>query len=491
MDIAIINGTVVDGTRAPAVRADVGITDDRIVAVGELSERAGRTIDAAGRIVAPGFIDAHAHSDFALLRDPLNPEKVMQGVTTNIIGNCALSPAPVNDVVRLFFEGLLQHVLGTVKIRWNDFSELLQLYESDGVATNLKSLAGQGTIRMAVMGMENRPADAREMHSMQKILSAAMEAGAIGVSTGLMYPPGSFADSEELIELTRVVAEYDGMYATHMRNEDDQLLESLEEAIRIGKEAGVPVQISHHKAVGQPNWGKVSKSLALLDAARDSGLDIDCDVYPYTAFSTILGPLLPEVERFPETPVLISGTRFDKSLVGRYAHEVAAERGQTLLECAKEINDSEEGAVTVVGFGMCQEDVDTVMRHPHAMIGSDGIESDTAEPHPRAYGTFARVLGEYVRERGVVSIEEGVHKMTGQSAAKFRLSDRGEIDVGKFADVVVFDPETIEDVATYQEPRQHPAGIDWVLINGRVAVESGVQREVRPGRVLRHRAAPR
>jgi N-acyl-D-aspartate/D-glutamate deacylase len=251
------------------------------------------------------------------------------------------------------------------------------------------------------------------------------------------------------------------------------------------------VQISHHKAVGQPNWGKVSKSLALLDAARDSGLDIDCDVYPYTAFSTILGPLLPEVERFPETPVLISGTRFDKSLVGRYAHEVAAERGQTLLECAIEINESEEGAVTVVGFGMCQEDVDTVMRHPHTMIGSDGIESDTAQPHPRAYGTFARVLGEYVRERGVVSIEEGVHKMTGQSAAKFHLSDRGEIAVGKFADVVVFDPETIEDVATYQEPRQHPAGIDWVLINGRVAVEGGVQREVRPGRVLRHRAAPR
>jgi N-acyl-D-amino-acid deacylase len=415
----------------------------------------------------------------------------MQGVTTNIIGNCALSPAPVNDVVRLFFEGLLQHVLGTVKIRWNDFPELLHVYESDGVATNLKSLAGQGTIRMAVMGMENRPAGAREMHSMQKILSAAMEVGAIGVSTGLMYPPGSFADSEELIELTKVVAEYDGMYATHMRNEDDQLLESLEEAIRIGKEAGVPVQISHHKAVGQPNWGKVSKSLALLDAARDSGLDIDCDVYPYTAFSTILGPLLPEVERFPETPVLISGTRFDKSLVGRYAHEVAAERGQTLIDCAIEINDSEEGAVTVVGFGMCQEDVDTVMRHPHTMIGSDGIESDTAQPHPRAYGTFARVLGEYVRERGVVSIEEGVHKMTGQSAAKFDLSDRGEIGVGKFADVVVFDFEMIEDVATYQEPRQHPAGIDWVLINGRVAVESGVQREVRPGRVLRHGAAPR
>jgi len=486
MDIAIVGGTVVDGTGAPRVRADVGITDDRIVAVGELRERAGRTIDAAGRIVAPGFIDAHAHSDFALLRNPLNPEKVMQGVTTNIIGNCALSPAPVNETVRLFFENLLQHVLGPVEIRWAGFAELLRVYETEGVAPNLKSLAGQGTIRMAVMGMESRPPDAREMQAMQRHLSAAMEAGAIGVSTGLMYPPGSFAEQGELTELTGVVSEYGGIYATHMRNEDDQLLESLEEAIRIGQRAGVAVQISHHKAIGKRNWGKVRESLAMLDAARDSGLEIDCDVYPYTAFSTLLGPLLPEVERFPETPILISGARFDPSLVGRYAHELAAERGETLLECATELNQSEGGAITVVGFAMCQEDVDTVVRHPHAMIGSDGIESDSGQPHPRVYGTFARVLGEYVRERSVITLEEGVHKMTGQPAAKFRLKGRGEIAVGKFADIVVFDPETIEDVATYQEPRRHPAGIDWVLINGRVSVEGGAQREVRAGRVLRH-----
>jgi N-acyl-D-amino-acid deacylase len=489
MDIAIINGTLVDGTGAPGIRAEVGITDDRIVAVGKLDERAGRTIDAAGRIVVPGFIDAHAHSDFALLRDPLNPEKVMQGVTTNVIGNCALSPAPVNDTVRLYFENLLQHVFGTVRIRWQDFSDLLHVYETEGIAPNLISLAGQGTIRMAVMGMENRPPDDREMKEMQRHLAAAMEAGALGVSTGLMYPPGSFAGTDELIELTRVVAGYNGMYATHMRNEDDELLDSLEEAIRIGREAGVPVQISHHKAVGKPNWGQVAQSLERLDTARIAGLDIDCDVYPYTAFSTIIGPLLPEVERFPETPILISSARFDKSLVGRYAHEVAAERGQTLLECAKDINESEQGAVTVVGFGISQEDVDIVMRHPHAMIGSDGIETDSGQPHPRVYGTFARVLGEYARERGVVTLEEGIHKMTGQSAAKFRLSDRGEIAVGKFADIVVFDPETIDDVATYEQPRQHPTGIDWVLINGRVAVENGVQCDVRPGRVLRHGAA--
>jgi N-acyl-D-aspartate/D-glutamate deacylase len=486
MDIAIVNGTVIDGTGAAGVRADVGIADDRIVAVGELAEAAGTTIDAAGRIVAPGFIDAHAHSDFALLRDPLNSEKVLQGVTTNIIGNCALSPAPVVDAVRLFFEGLLQHVLGTVNIRWTHFDELLQVYENEGVAPNLKSLAGQGTIRMAVMGMETRPADAGEMQAMRQHLRAAMEAGALGVSTGLMYPPGSFARTEELIELTRVVADYDGMYATHMRNEDDQLLESLEEAIRIGKAAGVPVQISHHKAIGKPNWGRVRESLARLDAARESGVDIDADVYPYTAFSTILGPLLPEVERFPDTPVLIVGARFDKSLVGRYAHDVASERGQTLLECATDINESEGGAVTVVGFGMCQEDVDLVLQHPHTMVGSDGIESDVGEPHPRVYGTFARVLGEYVRERGVVSLEQAIHKMTGQSAAKFRLTDRGEIGVGRFADIVVFDPETIADVATYEKPRQHPVGIDHVLINGRLAVEGGTQRDVRPGRVLRH-----
>jgi N-acyl-D-amino-acid deacylase len=412
----------------------------------------------------------------------------MQGVTTNIIGNCALSPAPVNETVRLFFENLLQHVFGTVNIRWSDFAGLLDVYESEGVAPNLKSLAGQGTLRMAAMGMQQRPADASEMSEMRTALAAAMEAGALGVSTGLMYPPGSFAATEELIELTRVVAEYGGIYATHMRNEDDHLLDSLQEAIRIGEEAGVPVQISHHKAVGKRNWGKVEQSLALLDAARAAGVDVDSDVYPYTAFSTVLGPLLPEVERFPETPVLIVGARFDKSLIGRYAHEVAAERGQTLLECATDINRSEEGAVTVVGFGMSQDDVDTVMRHPHTMIGSDGIESDSGQPHPRAYGTFARVLGDYVRERGVITLEEGIHKMTGQTARKFALIDRGEIAVGKFADLVVFDPDSIDDIATYQEPRQHPAGIDFVLINGRVAVEGGAQRDIRPGRVLRHGA---
>jgi N-acyl-D-aspartate/D-glutamate deacylase len=488
MDIAIINGTVVDGTGAPGVRADVGIADDRIAAVGQLTEAAGRTIDAAGRIVAPGFIDAHAHSDFALLRDPPNPEKVMQGVTTNIIGNCALSPAPVNSTVRAMFEDLLQHVFGTVNVRWSDFAELLHVYESEGVGPNLKSLAGQGAIRMVAVGMENRPADAGEMREMQRHLAAAMEAGALGVSTGLMYPPGCFAQTEELIELTRAIADYGGLYATHMRNEDDKLLESLEEAIRIGEHAGVPVQISHHKAAGKPNWGKVRESLARLDAARDAGLEIDSDVYPYTAFSTILGPLLPEIERFPDTAVLIVSARFDQSLVGRYAHDVAAERGQTLLEFANDINQSEAGAVTVVGFGMCQEDVDLVMQHPRTMIGSDGIESDSGKPHPRVYGTFARVLGEYVRERGVVTLEQAIHKMTGQSAAKFRLIDRGQIAVGKFADIVVFDPETIADLATYQEPRQHPAGIDCVLINGRVAVEAGAQRDVRPGRVLRHGA---
>jgi N-acyl-D-amino-acid deacylase len=486
MDIAIMNGTVVDGTGAPCFQADVGIADDRIAAVGKLGEAAAQTIDATGKIVAPGFIDAHAHSDFALLRDPLNPEKVLQGVTTNIIGNCALSPAPVDDTVRLFFEQLLQHVFGTVNIRWTDFAELMHVYESEGVAPNLKSLAGQGTIRMAVMGMDNRPADAGEMRAMQGHLRDAMEAGAVGVSTGLMYPPGSFARTDELTALTRVVSDYGGLYATHMRNEDDQLLESLEEAIRIGREAGVPVQISHHKAVGRPNWGKVVESLALLDSARDSGVAIDSDVYPYTAFSTLLGPLLPEVERFPETPVLIVGARFDKSLIGRYARDVAAERKQTLLECAHEINRSEEGAVTVVGFGMCQEDVDRVLRHPHTMVGSDGIESDSGQPHPRVYGTFARVLGEYVRERGVLTLEEGIHKMTGQSAEKFQLVDRGEIAVGKFADIAVFHPDTIADVATYQDSRQHPVGIDTVLINGRIAVAGGEQRDVRPGRVLRH-----
>jgi N-acyl-D-aspartate/D-glutamate deacylase len=226
----------------------------------------------------------------------------------------------------------------------------------------------------------------------------------------------------------------------------------------------------------------------MLDEARAAGLEIDSDAYPYTAFSTMLGPMLGEFETFPDTPVLIVSTRFDHSLIGRYFHDVASEREQSLLECAGQINESEKGAVTVVGFGMCQEDVDTVLRHSNTMVGSDGAEVDSGTPHPRTYGTFARVLGDCVRERGLFPLEEGVHKMTGKSAAKFGLKDRGEIAVGKYADIVVFDPETIADLATYEQPRRHPSGIEYVLINGRIAVDAGVQLDVRPGRVLRHGA---
>ena len=490
MDIAILNGTVIDGTGAPARRADVGITDDRITAVGELTEPAGRTIDAAGKIVAPGFIDVHAHSDFVLLREPFNPEKVLQGVTTNIIGNCALSPAPVNDTVRMFFENMLQFVFGTIRIRWNSFAELLDIYENEGIGPNVKSLAGQGTMRMHVMGMDNRPPELDELVQMQRHVADAMEAGAVGLSTGLVYPPGSFAQTDEIIELAKVAAKHGGLYASHIRNEEEGLLEAVDEAIRIGEEAGLPVQISHHKASNKPNWGLVNDSLARLNAARDRGVDVTSDVYPYTAFSTILGPVIDKFEKSIEanaaTPILIVGTRFDKSLEGRYIHDIAEERSQGLVECAHDINNTEEGAVTIVGFAMCQDDVDTVMRHEHTMIGSDGMETDIGCPHPRAYGTFARVLGEYARERNVVSLETAVHKMTGQSATRFQLTNRGEIAPGKFADVVVFDPHTVADIATYETPRQHPTGIEYVLINGRVAVEGGAPQDVRPGRVLRH-----
>lgn len=486
MDIAILNGTVIDGTGAAPVRADVGITDDRITAVGELSGRAGRTIDAAGKVVAPGFIDVHAHSDFELLRNSFNPEKVMQGVTTNVIGNCALSPAPVNETIRMFFENLLQHVFGSITIRWTTFAELLAIYENEGIGPNVKSLAGHGAIRMHAMGMEARPPDAGELQAMQRHVAEAMAAGAVGLSTGLIYPPGSFADTEELIALAKVAAEYGGLYASHIRDEGTALLDAIDEAIRVGEEGGLPVQLSHHKANGKENWGRVSASLARVDAARARGGDVSSDVYPYEAWSTTLGPVLAEMGEYEEIPVLIVGTRFDKSLEGRYIQDIAAERGQDPLECAQDINNTEEGAVIVVGFGMSPDDVDTVMRHEHTMIGSDGIETNVGRPHPRAYGTFARVLGEHVRERGVLTLESAIHKMTGQSAAKFSLTDRGELAVGKFADVVVFDPDRIADVATYVDPRRHPEGIDTVLINGRVAVDRGAAQDVRPGRVLRH-----
>jgi N-acyl-D-amino-acid deacylase len=346
-------------------------------------------------------------------------------------------------------------------------------------------LAPHGVLRFAAMGMESRPPSAEQMEHMKELLEEALAAGAIGLSTGLIYPPGVFAATEELIELCRVVAGHGGIYASHIRDEGARLLEAVEEAIRIGREAGVPVQISHHKASGRANWGKVVDSLALIDSARAEGLDVTVDVYPYTAGSTLLAIFVAagEEEGGPED-VMVAAAPRRPEVEGKTLQEIGGLMGLPPWEAGQKLVQ-EDPSVVAIGFGMAEEDVRRVMAHPAAMIGSDGIPSAGGKPHPRLYGTFPRVLGTYVRREKVLRLEEAIHKMTDLPALKHRLAERGRLAVGYHADVTVFDPRTVDDIATYQDPRRYPDGIRYVIVNGEVVVEGSRHTGRSAGRVLR------
>jgi N-acyl-D-aspartate/D-glutamate deacylase len=486
LDLAISGGTVVDGTGASAFAADVGIAGGRIVAVGALAQPARRVIDARGLVVAPGFIDVHAHDDMALIRGPRLDFKVMQGVTTEVVGNCGSGVAPVSPDYRQHYEVFLSSVLGpAADFSWNTTAEFYAALEKAGPSLNVAAFAPHGTLRFAVMGMEPRPPSTAEMEQMKELLEEALAAGAIGLSSGLIYPPGAFATTDELIELCRVVAGHGGMYASHIRNEGDHLLEAVDEAISIGREAGVPVQISHHKASGRGNWGKVVDSLALIDRARAEGLDVTVDVYPYTAGSTLLTVILAGgVEEGGPEDVLVAAAPRRPELEGKSLQQIGELMALPPLEAGQKLVQ-EDPSVVAIGFGMAEEDVRRVMAHPAAMFGSDGIPSAGGKPHPRLYGTFPRVLGTYVRRENVLGLEEAVHKMTDLPARKHRLAERGRLAPGYHADVTVFDPRLINDLATYQDPRRYPDGIRYVIVNGEVVVEAGRHTGKSAGCVLR------
>jgi len=486
VDLIIRGGTVVDGSGGPALAADVGIAGGRIVAVGRLGTDAQRVIDARGLVVAPGFIDVHSHDDMALIRGPRLDFKVMQGVTTVVIGSCGSGVAPVTPDYRKHYEVFLSSVLGpAADFSWSTTAEFYAALEKAGPSLNVAPLAPHGVLRFAAMGMESRPPSAEQMEHMKELLEEALAAGAIGLSTGLIYPPGMFAATEELIELCRVVARHGGIYASHIRDEGNRLLEAVEEAIRIGREAGVPVQISHHKASGRANWGKVVDSLALIDRARAEGLDVTVDVYPYTAGSTLLAIFLAagEAEGGPED-VMVAAAPRQPEVEGKTLQEIGELMGLPPWEAGQRLVQ-EDPSVVAIGFGMAEEDVRRVMAHPAAMIGSDGIPSVGGKPHPRLYGTFPRVLGTYVRREKVLGLEEAIHKMTDLPALKHRLAERGRLAVGYHADVTVFDPRRVDDIATYQDPRRYPDGIRYVIVNGEVVVEGSRHTGRSAGRVLR------
>ena len=497
-DLLIKNGRIVDGTGTPWYEADVGIVGDRITRVGNLSgATAPQVIDATGLIVAPGFIDPHTHALRGIFDVPNAESALLQGVTTLTEGNDGSSPYPIDR-------------------HYADIQDLR-------ISPNWAVFVGQGTIRQRVIGFGLRKASPQEMDRMKQMVRDAMEQGALGISTGLFYVPGSFTSTEEVIELSKVAAEYNGIYISHIREEAAQLIDSVQETIRIGEEAGIPVQITHHKVIGVENWGASIESLRLVDEARARGVDVTIDQYPYTASQTSINALIPQwaqaggreemLNRInsPETystikneviakilydrgggdpkNVFISRNSWDPNMAGKNLAELTMEAGmEPTPENAAEIvfDIIRGGGATAVYHAIGPEDVDRIMRHPATAIGSDGPVGVFGEgaPHPRQYGTFARILGHYVRERGVITLEEAVKKMSSQSARRLGIHDRGLITEGYFADVAVFDAEEIIDRASFEQPHQYATGMKFVLVNGEVVVENGVHTGRRPGRIL-------
>lgn len=526
-DLKIEGATVIDGTGAEGSRADVGVRDDVIAAVGDLSrESAGSTLRAAGRVLAPGFIDMHSHSDWRLWENRRAESKIRQGVTTEVVGNCGFSPAPVATEFLDDLRGFALHVPAGMDFRWRSVGEYLRAFDADGTALNVVQLVGHGALRVATMGFARRAPDVKELARMQRLMADAMEDGAWGLSTGLIYAPGSYAATEEIVEIARVAGRRRGFYASHIRGEGATLLDAVAEAIRVGREGDLPVQVSHIKAAGRPNWGKVAQALALIDAARGDGLDVMADVYPYTASSTTLRTLLPDwvleggvdamlkrltdpdvrarirgeleapatgqslLDRVGWENIMIASCARRKDAEGRRLSELGAARGVDPLEAALELIVDEAGKAYMILFQLDEADLRRALVHPMVMIGSDGSSLapygalGAGKPHPRSYGTFPRVLGEYAREQRVLGLPEAVHKMTGLPARRLGLRDRGVVRVGARADLVVFDARRVADQATYEEPHRYPVGVEHVLVNGRLVIKDGEHTGSLPGRLL-------
>ncbi|MBL8832468.1 MAG: D-aminoacylase [Rhodospirillales bacterium] len=471
-DSILSGGLIVDGTGVPAVRGDVGIAGGRITAVGDLSRaESGSRIDCTGRIVAPGFIDAHTHDDAALLEFPDMPMKTSQGVTTVVAGNCGVSVAPVElpgDPPPPL------DLLGTrATYRFPRFADWRKALSADPAAVNSIGLVGHSALRIQTMSGLGRPADAREEAAMARLVEGAMADGALGLSTGLFYAPAKLAPTREVIALAKIAGAAGGIYATHLRNESEFLEEAVEEALTIGREANAPVVLSHHKAAGLPYHGKTARTLPLIDAARKNQR-IALDVYPYVASSTILTTDRP----LAGMKVVITWSKAMPEARGRELAVLAAEHGLDINAMAAKLQPA--GAIY---FAMSEDDVRRVLAWPEAMIGSDGLPHDS-HPHPRLWGTFPRVLGHYSRDLKLFPLEEAVRRMTSLPARRFGLSGRGVLRAGAAADIAVFDAASVIDRASFEAPTRPAAGIDRVFVNGACVWEDGAPTGRRPGRCL-------
>lgn len=527
-DLIIKNAKVVDGSGAPWYRADIAVKDKYIAKIGQLQdEDATVVLDAHGETVCPGFIDPHSHAD--IVATSVNPEnEIYQGVTTQVTGNCGKSNAPINpETLTLLKRYLGAYTTVDLKWDWTTLGDWLDIIDRQGYITDLGVLLGQGTVRMAVMGMDDSDPNPQQIEEMKRLVAESMEQGALGMSSGLIYPPGSFTKTDELVEMCKVVAQYGGIYTSHIRSEGAEQLEAVDEAIEIGKRSGCKVHLSHQK-VTHPNDGFSILTLAKVEYARSQGIDVTFDVYPYIAGYTQITTLIPKwatiggvdvmLERLKDSELrkriaedqakfipgwenfaksagwdglYISSCKVDHSIEGKSIQEIADERGQSASEALFDIILTEKAQASVVVWSQSESDHEKIVSHPLALIGSDAFSCSYTEPrlqgkpHPRCLGTFPRVVGPYVRDKRLFNLETAVYKTTGFTAQRFGLHDRGLIKEGLLADFVIFDPDTIRDKATFTDPFQKPEGISKVIKNGEVVVENNIYRGKILGKTFR------
>ena len=531
-DLLLLGGEIIDGSGGPARRADIAVTEGCIESLGDLTDAEARErLDCSGRVIAPGFIDLHAHSELTLLVNPFGESKLHQGVTTELNGQCGLAPFPVHAADRDEMRRVCTFIDAPIKWEWEQIDDYLALLEQAGPAYNVATLVGQSGLRAWVMGFANRHATPAELREMCALLADTLARGAVGLSLGLSYPLGSFSGPEEPAALAAVCAEHEALVTVHLRNEGPSLMAALDEMLDIAARTGCRLQIAHLKCTGRPQWGRAREVLARIERAVEAGVDVAYDVYPYTAGSRHLYGSLPDwaldggvgamVARLkqPETRArlreslagwaagenaaggfsldyagtMVTSVRTEANAwcVGRRLDEIARERGQDPLEATLDLLVEEEGEVSSILWAMSEDDVREFLRHPLGCIGTDGLAYapygplSGGAPHPRCYGTYPRFLGHYVRDEGLLPLPEAIRKCTSLPASRLRLADRGRVREGFCADLVVFDPATLAERGDYGRPHAYPVGIDHVLVNGRIVVRSGETAGDRAGSVLK------
>ncbi|MDM9921317.1 D-aminoacylase [Clostridioides difficile] len=527
MRTLIKHGLIVDGNKTPAYEGDILIENEKILKISQdLNEEADKVIDAKGRVICPGFIDTHSHSDLVILVNPYNEVKIRQGITTGVLGQDGISMAPLpQEHISSWRKNLagLDGESDEIDWKYETTENYLKMMDYNGVGLNETYLVPHGNVRMEAMGLEDRPATKEEIQKMCEITERELKAGAIGLSTGLIYIPCAYSLTEEIIEMCKVVAKYDGVFVVHQRSEADTILTSMEEIIEIGKQSGVKVHFSHFKVCGKANWKYIPQVIELLEKAEKEGIRVSFDQYPYAAGSTMLGVVLPpwahsggtdklierlsdENERAKMKKDIANGiegwdnfiefagidqifvtsvkTEKNKDTIGKSLLEIGRMRGKDPLDATFDLLKEEENAVGMVDFYGLEEHIIGFMKRDEQNVCTDGLLA--GKPHPRAYGSFPKILGRYVRELNVLTIEEAVYKMTKKAATSFSIKDRGELKEGYFADIVIFDKDTVSGCDDFINSMQYPTGIDYVIINGNCVVEEGKYNKIKAGKVLKN-----